>query len=486
VKILFSVQNFGFLRNFQSTVASLAERGHTVHIVADRADKVGGSQLLEGLTAKHRSVTHEVLKSPKRGKWASIAAVTRLTIDYWRYLEPQFEHAGQLRARAEEHVPGIVVAIPRLPLLRSLWGRRLLMRWARAIERVIPPRPDVDDLLERHQPDLLLLTPLLYFGSRQVDFVRAARQRGIPSVLGVGSWDHLTTKGLIHEVPDSVIVWNEMQRDEARELHGIAPSQVVVTGSQAYDHWFGREVSTTRQQFCDRVGLQADQPYLLYLCSSPFITPHEVPFVQRWIAAIRASADPAVRSLGLLVRPHPQNAAQWQDVDCSGAGNVAIWPRAGANPIGDEARAAYFDSMFHSHAVVGVNTSALIESGIVGRAVFSLVAAEFSGTQEGTLHFQHLKHAGGGLLRLADSLEQHLEQVAASLHDTGQRDREQIRGFIQAFIRPYGLGEAATPRVVEAIERAATLRLSPHAPTLATTLGRLALSPVDELLRLRE
>jgi hypothetical protein len=486
VTILFSVQNFGFLRNFQSTVASLAERGHTIHIVADRADKVGGPQLLAALTTRFPSVTHEVLKSPKRGKWASIAAVMRLTIDYWRYLEPQFAQATQLRKRAEEHVPGIIVAIPRLPLLSSRWGRRILMRCARAVERVIPPRPDVEELLDRHKPDLLLMTPLLYFGSRQVDFVRAARQRGIPSVLGVGSWDHLTTKGLIHEAPDCVIVWNAMQRDEARDLHGIDPSSVVVTGSQAYDHWFGRQVSTTRQQFCDRVGLRADRPYLLYLCSSPFITPHEVPFVERWIAAIRASSDPAVQSLGLLIRPHPQNAAQWHDVDFTSTGNVAIWPRAGANPIGDDARAEYYDSMFHSHAVVGVNTSALIESGIVGRVVFSLLADEFSGTQEGTLHFQHLKHAGGGLLRLADSLDQHLDQVAASLRASGPDDREQIRGFIQAFIRPHGLEEAATPRVVEAIERAGTLRLTPLRPTLATTVSRLFLSPVDDLLRLRE
>jgi hypothetical protein len=51
---------------------------------------------------------------------------------------------------------------------------------------------------------------------------------------------------------------------------------------------------------------------------------------------------------------------------------VGIWPRAGANPVDSEARADYYDSMFHSVAVVGVNTSALIESGIVGRPVFTV------------------------------------------------------------------------------------------------------------------
>jgi len=484
VKILFSVQNFGFLRNFQSTVAMLAERGHTVHIVGDRADRVGGPQLLAALEGAHAGVTHEILKPPARGKWAGVASLLRLTIDYWRYLDPFFADAVQLRARAEEHVPRAVVLLPRLPLLRSSPGRRLLMRCARALERAVPPRPDVEALLDREKPDVVLLTPLLYFGSRQVDYVRAARQRGIPSVLGVGSWDHLTTKGLIHEAPDCVIVWNEMQREEAERLHGIPPARVVVTGSQAYDHWFSRTVSTTRTEFCARVGLSADRPFLLYLCSSPFITPHEVPFIRRWMAAVRESSDPRVRSLGLLVRPHPQNAEQWRDVDLSGQGNVAVWPRAGANPIDADARAEYYDSMHHSLAVVGVNTSALIESGIVGRPVYSLLVDEFAGTQEGTLHFQHLKTAGGGLLRLASTLPEHLGQLS-ELVAAGAGANERIGGFVRAFIRPHGLDQAATPRVVEAIERTATLRVTPHPPSFGAAVGRMVLAPVDGLLRLR-
>jgi hypothetical protein len=59
-----------------------------------------------------------------------------------------------------------------------------------------------------------------------------------------------------------------------------------------------------------------------------------------------------------------------------------------------DARSEYYDSMYHAHAVVGVNTSALIESGIVGRLVFSFQVPELVGTQEGTLHFQHLKRGG--------------------------------------------------------------------------------------------
>ena len=98
-------------------------------------------------------------------------------------------------------------------------------------------------------------------------------------------------------------------------------------------------------------------------------------FVRRWIEAVRHAPDPELRRAAILIRPHPQNAAQWADFDPSVFEAVGIWPRAGANPVDSDARADYYDSMFHSVAMVGINTSALIESGIVGRPVFTVLAS---------------------------------------------------------------------------------------------------------------
>jgi hypothetical protein len=322
-----------------------------------------------------------------------------------------------------------------------------------------------------------MVTPRLYFGSQQADYVRAAKMRGVPSVLCVGSWDHLTTKGLIHEVPDRVVVWNEAQREEAGRFHDVAPDRVIVTGAQAYDHWFSTRPSTTRDEFCARVGIGAGRPFLLYLCSSPFIAPEEVPFVRRWLAAIRSSTSEALRSIGIVVRPHPQNSAQWKDVDLSSFGDVAIWPRGGANPVDAGARADYYDSMFHSLAVVGVNTSALIESGIVGRLVFSIVDDAFAATQEGTLHFQHLKSVNGGLLNVASSLDEHTGQLAYLLEDVDGRGHAP-RAFIQAFVRPHGLDVPATPRVVDALEELAASTGTVSQPARGAAVWRPVLAPV--------
>jgi hypothetical protein len=464
MRILFAISHLGFLRNFESTMALLAERGHTVHVVTDRRSEgsvTDGTPIAERLGAQYPDAfTWETVAPDKRDPWFAVSSGIRESLNYWRYLSPAFADAPDLRARGRKQAPALMVWLSGLPVLRSPGSVRAMSSFFRSMERAIPVRPEIEALFDRYPADLLLVTPLLYFGSRQVDYVRCARRRGINSVLAVGSWDHLTTKGMIHELPDRIVVWNEMQRAEAAELHGARPEQVVATGAQAYDHWFGYTPSEGREAFCARIGLPAARPYLLYMCSSPFIAPFEVDVVRRWLRAIRDSADETVRTAGVLVRPHPQNAAQWADVDLSSFGDAAVWPRAGANPIGLDARRDYFDSMHHAHAVVGVNTSALIESGIVGRPVFSFRVPELSGTQEGTLHFRHLTR--GGLLTLADTLDEHVSQLQRSF-ESADRERERVRQFVQSFVRPYGLDQAATPRVVRAIEEQAAAVVAPRA-----------------------
>jgi hypothetical protein len=443
-------------------VRLLAEHGHDIHLIADRKDNVGGIKTLELLERDYpERIRHSYARVPKDGFWQPLGAQLRLTLDYWRYLDPRYDDSPSLRARGASQAPTIASTLAGLPVLGSRAGLAAMRKCVRTLERAVPANAAATDFLRKERPDLLLVTPLLYFGSQQVDYVRAARALGIPTVLGVGSWDHLTTKGLIHEQPDRVIVWNEAQRVEAAELHGIQSDDVTVTGAQAYDHWFTQQPTLSRAEFCAKVGVPSDRPLLLYLCSSPFITPYEVGFVRQWIGAIRSSGDAELRRAALLIRPHPQNAEQWQEFEPASYEAVGIWPRAGANPVDREARSDYYDSMYHSVAVVGINTSALIESGIVGRPVYTVLTDEFAGQQEGTLHFQHLKNVNGGLLTVASSLEEHCRQLSEAVRRQGGAD-PRSRAFIEAFVRPHGLSEPAADRFVAAVELEATRRPVPR------------------------
>jgi hypothetical protein len=227
-------------------------------------------------------------------------------------------------------------------------------------------------------------------------------------------------------------------------LLDVPGERVVITGAQCYDHWFEQRPSSSREEFCRRAGLQPEHPFVLYLCSSPFVAPDEVSFVRRWLAGIRAA--PPVGEAGVLVRPHPQNAEQWEGVELDRA---VVWPPAGDDPVGDAGRADYFDSMTHAAAVVGVNTSGMIEAAVVGRPVLTVLADEFTGSQRGTLHFEHI--AGErGMVHVARDLDEHVEQLADAL--AGRLDDQRRAAFVQRFVRPHGLDSPATPRFADAVE----------------------------------
>ena len=443
----------GTTRNFESTLRELAGRGHEIELAFETLKGDGAEVVVERLRAEHPGL--KVSKAPKgaKGRLPRATRSVRLAIDYLRYRERRYAAAGKLRERARSQAPAAIVRLAAAPVLRGPRSAQVMGRGLAAVERALPAPQPLVQWLRKRRADVLLVSPLVGLGSRQADYVRAARELRIPTGLLVHSWDNLTNKGLLRDVPDLVAVWNEAQAAEARELHAVAPQRIAVTGAPGFDHWFAREPSRDAAQFAADAGLPQDGTLLLYLCSSPFIAPDEVGFVRRWIAALRSA--PRLAGARVLVRPHPQNAAQWAAADLGDA-RATVFPRAGANPVDEQARADFFDSMHHAAAVVGINTSALIEAAIVGRPVLTVLDPEFTGTQEGTLHFHHL--AGeGGLLHVARSLDEHLGQLAGALApDAAWHARN--RRFLESFVRPFGLGRAAAPLVADAVERVASGR----------------------------
>jgi hypothetical protein len=288
-------------------------------------------------------------------------------------------------------------------------------------------------------------------------------------VFAVASWDHLSSKGVLSVTPQHIIVWNDVQKREAVELHQVEPERIIVTGSQVFDDWFNRESSTTREEFCARVGLRFDRPIILYVCSSLLEgSAPEPPFVVQWARHLRASGHPVLRDCGILVRPHHEHGEQWRRVTFAGMENIACWPRMGESPVDARGKNDYFDSMYHSAVTVGLNTSAMIEAAILGRPVHTILPPEFHDSQEGTVHFHYLLEGPGALLHGARSLDDHARNLAAALDgndpDPGRSDR-----FVRSFVRPCGIDTSATMRVVESLEEIVARDAPAPAPAPAWT-----------------
>jgi hypothetical protein len=109
-----------------------------------------------------------------------------------------------------------------------------------------------------------------------------------------------------------------------------------------------------------------------------------------------------------------------------------------------------FDSLHHSAAAVGLNTSAELEAGIAGRPVLTILAPEFAEGQQGTLHFEYLLKERGGFVEVAPDFETHRQQLARAVE--GNYDASGIRRFIEEFLRPRGIDRPVVPIMADAIE----------------------------------
>ena len=477
MRLLFAMYHPGFIRLFEPVIRQSLERGHELQLLFDRKARLGEESLMDELLASYERLKISYLRKTKNDRWVALATRFRNGADYLRYLDPRYGAAVSLHARAKKKAPTWVQWLGAGLLARSPLLLRAAMRLCGAIERALPVRASVLEALQRAKPDVVMVTPLILQGSDQVDFVKGCRELGLHCALGVASWDNLTNKGVVRVHPEVVFVWNHQQAEEAVTLHGFPADAVKVCGAWSYDHWFDWQADRSREDFLAQVGLEGQGDYLLYVCSSKFIAPHEAGFVRRWIEALRASGDERLASLGVLIRPHPQNAEQWEEVDFTGLGNVAVWPRGGANPINAQTRSTYFNSIYFSQAIVGINTSAQIESGIIGRPVFTIMTSEFAGTQEGTLHFHYLKDAEQGLLFSARDFDEHCGQLAEVLQAGDHSARS--RRFVESFVRPQGLEQPAAPIIIDHLEAfAASAAPRPLAVGAATALVRLLLAPL--------
>src|SRR5918993_3078700 len=126
MKILFLARHFSYLRLFESAIAELAERGHTLHLSADREESLGGAGLVERLAARYSSVTVGWTPSRQSGAWADLGRKLRLGIDYLRFLDPRYDSTPRLRGRSQERTPHLVQWLARVPGLRRPPGRRVL------------------------------------------------------------------------------------------------------------------------------------------------------------------------------------------------------------------------------------------------------------------------------------------------------------------------------------------------------------------------
>ena len=271
----------------------------------------------------------------RTGAGGYAVTVFRAAADLVRFLHPDLERAQWPRLRAIRRI---------LKLTRHRGATEHAREWSHlqlprdvsarlgealcAVERLLPPDPELEEAIGHVRPDAILLVSRCVLGGVDPDVVKIARRLGVPSIVLVWSWDNLSSKAALNEHPDHLLVWNELQAREAVELQGVARERVHVVGAVNFDRSFDELESEVEPMLPPA---PEGTRTILYLGSSPNVVPHERAVFERWLTAVRASPDPVVRDARIVVRPHPSSARKWEGWQPPG-GVVLAEPRAKSEP----------------------------------------------------------------------------------------------------------------------------------------------------------
>ena len=173
-----------------------------------------------------------------------------------------------------------------------------------------------------------------------------------------------------------------------------------------------------------------------------------------WVRAVRNSNEDRLKNAQILVRPHPMALEPWRaflQENCARAEkqDFSIFPIDLTHPTNDEQRACFYNSIFHADAIVGLNTSAMIEAAILSKPVLTFKGHAAETSQSGNLHFRHLTESG--CVRLAGDIGEHVGQLEKVVNGARDDIVEPARKFVARFVRPRGMKAAASDALAETI-----------------------------------
>ena len=313
------------------------------------------------------------------------------------------------------------------------------------IESIIPPDKTISDIVKNIRPDVVISAPFIFHEDFEIEYAKTAKKLRIKTVVPLLSWDFLSTKYTFPFYPDKILVWNHDILREAVDIHYVPREIIEITGATRFDKWFSLRPKMPRQDFLTKLGIPDNHKYLVYLCSSNNISKDEkdqIIDIQNILLG-----EKNICGLSLVVRPHPLNTLT--DVKRLNGNGLAVWPRHRNFPYSDQSIQDYFDTLFHSEGVIGVNTSAFLESAIVDRPCITLLSDRYEQTQTKMGHFNLLMKQN--FIETASSTSE-LKKTVVAVLSGDDRKKGARRSFVKNFLRPQGINRSSSSFTANVIE----------------------------------
>ncbi|HEY9786192.1 MAG TPA: hypothetical protein V6D17_12365 [Candidatus Obscuribacterales bacterium] len=452
MKIFYAICTTEHFTRQSPIICELLRRGHQIRIEFRNWRAFADLKSLEFIDEREKNISFGPLPQ-REGRWRNVIWAIRKTRSHLSYSFRSGQSALYLE-RSKKRIPEALRKVFDLhPLLSMVIYSRWFYMLLGLLHKLFPSAANIRGHLAEFAPDVVVAAPGNVNNSEEIEYVLAARDLGIGSVIPVSNWDSLSTKQLVHVVPDALLVWNEIMAREARYIHHVPPERIIVVGSP----WLYQSTvisgQMSRREFCKQAGLPDDGPFCLYLGSSENIVgEREIPVIEEFAASLRKC--PQTQNINVLVRAHPENCKHYVGYKSRVPG-VVFFPQPGAWPNLIESRQALKNSIEYCLAAVGINSTSMLDTLVNDRPCVAILSHRFDETQAGAVHFNQLVEAG--VVELAESADAAANWIA-TLHLKGETEDKKLRRqrFVTNFAKPLGNDMSPVEAIATAIEQIAS------------------------------
>ncbi|MBI2082666.1 MAG: CDP-glycerol glycerophosphotransferase family protein [Deltaproteobacteria bacterium] len=169
-------------------------------------------------------------------------------------------------------------------------------------------------LFQQYSPDAIMLTHSIAL--QEIFLACFAKKQNVPIIVGIHSWDTLTTKtgmaGVGSKKPrcgrtfpvrfNKILVWNEILKDQLIRFYGYSPNDISISGIPQFDSYI-RNGTRSRESFFARYHLDPSKKLILYAAGNPVVLPHQDEIISILLEAFD-QRDIQMPSY-LMIRNHP-------------------------------------------------------------------------------------------------------------------------------------------------------------------------------------
>jgi len=367
----------------------------------------------------------------RKDKWIWLLQKLRETLTFISFIRREDNSA--FFENQKRYVPSLILNINKILLLRKLLCSKITFNILKKIHNLIPSSRNIKSFLQEINPDLVLVIGGNWPSSAdkfssEIDYIKASKQKNIPSVIQVVSWDNLTARGLYHYEPDIMLAWNKDHYKEAVKIHGISKNKVKIIGSPFMDKWFNKEKNiASKKEFFKSINLDQNKPLVTYLGSSKNITTKESKIAEKIHLHLEKMG------IQLIIRPHSANSYQFKNI----SKNIPVIPKLGNLPDTVESKKLMIATLKYSVATIGVNTTAMIDSIILQTPSIAITKNGLANGQKMTTHFEKIFQQG---IFISKDTEESCAKEIQNIINNGinKKSKNKMELFIKEFCRPLG------------------------------------------------